>query len=158
MKTTDYIAIIVIIILTYLFVNNKLNPDRIVDRDTTYIQGELVIDTLWKDSIVYMDKWQTILDTLYVDSNGTHAKADFNFNKDSVEVKGKVYFDTPMFSFSHLQVKYPYRTISTTRIDTFRISVTKMPSFSHSFGGGFGYGLIHKEFDFYVGYGFQINF
>ena len=158
MRLSDYLAIFVIIALTYLFVDSKLNPNRIIDRDTTYIAGKTTHDTLWNDTTIYIDNSKTVLDTFYVDSSGTHANANFVFKKDSVEVKGKVYFDEPKFSFSNIVVKYPYRTIAIKQTDTLKVESNDTKGFFHGPIVGIGYGIKSKDYDFFVGYGFQWRF
>jgi len=158
MRLSDYLAIAVIIVLTYLFINSSLNPTIIESVDTVLVKGETIRDTTILNKYVYIDKWSTKTDTIYIDSSGYHAKADFLFNKDSVRVTGKVYYDTPMFSFSHLQVKYPYKTITINRTDTLKVTVYETKMFTHGVQAGFGYGVINKQLDVYIGYGFQITF
>lgn len=159
MKISEVLGILLLLGMGYWIIHKEFNPSIIESIDTLYVTGETTHDTLYQDSIVYVDKWRTRLDTLYVDSSGTHAKADFSFGEDSVQVKGKVYFDEPMFSFSHLQVKYPYKIINTKQVDTLKLTEhILIKGFSHGPQAGIGYGIINKEFDIYVGYGFQFNF
>lgn len=159
MRFSDYLAIIVIIALTYFFIDSRINPIKIVTIDTLYTPGEATHDTLWNDTTIYIDTSKVVSDTLYIDSSGVHAKADFSFEKDSVKVTGKVFFDQPLFSFSVLTVKYPYRTIASKQIDTLRVTNNiEAKGFSHGPAVGIGYGLNNKNFDIWVGYDFRWSF
>ncbi len=162
MKITDYLAIIVIVALAYFFIDGKLNPIKIVSTDTLFIAGKTIIDTqtVWKEKIIEV-AGETKSDTIYIDTSGKfHANAKFSIEEDSVKIKGNVFYDEPMFSFSEVIVKYPFKTntITITRTDTLKVTNNVLKRFSHGVQAGFGFGLINKEFDVFVGYGFQYKF
>jgi len=170
MKVLDYLlAFIIVVGIAYYF----LFPNTIeVKGDTEYIKGDSIVtvinqnvfdslqydfearlkiatrpiidniigvDTVWKDSIIYA------------------YSSRFELGDSTQGASGLVTFDMHKFSFSQLS----YRSISThtVRIDTFKIT-NNIPirGFTHGPAFGAGYGLIHKEFDIFVGYTIQFNF
>lgn len=161
MRISDYLAIIVIVGLTYLVISSKFNPIKIISTDTLFTQGKTIIDTftVWKEKTIYV-AGKVKSDTIYIDTSGKfHAKAKFNIEEDSVKIKGNVFYDEPMFSFSNIIVKYPFRTktITISRVDTFRITNNVERWFSHGIQVGIGYGVFNKEVDLFIGYGVQVN-
>jgi predicted membrane channel-forming protein YqfA (hemolysin III family) len=45
--------------------NKALKKGATITRDTTYVSGDTIVNTYWKDSILYVDR--TITDTIYID-------------------------------------------------------------------------------------------
>ena len=70
----------------------------------------------------------------------------------TLSASGVVSFDLNYFYFNDVNFRYPQTTIA----DSKKIYRTKL--FEHGVQGGFGYGLINGKFDFWIGYGGQINF
>ena len=161
MRISDYLAIIVMIGLGYLVIDSKLNPVKIISTDTLFVQGKTLIDTqtVWKEKTIYV-AGKVKSDTIYIDTSGKfHAKSKFSIEEDSVKIKGNVYFDEPMFSFSNVTVKYPFRTktITKSRVDTLKITNNVQKWFTHGIQVGVGYGVFNNKVDLYIGYGVQIK-
>lgn len=158
MKALPY----VLIVLLAAFVIYKLiNPD--VEYKEKLTPGKPVHDTtiVVHDSIVYVDRWHNgTVDTVYLDTLGfVHASDWFNIQN---LVSGVVWFDQskPEFLFTDVEIKQKtmIQTITTERVDTLKITKTITSGFHHGITAGFGYGLINKEFDVFVGYGVSFEF
>ena len=103
-------------------------------------------------NITYVTKTDTILvdNTEYIVPYFT-ASLDTTFNQSSIKLK----YHYPKNEFSDIVFTYP--VVSSTVKESKTVEVKKLFNFNHGIQVGFGYGIINKNLDFYVGYGFQLS-
>ena len=167
----DYWFIIAIIVLFGGNLTQYLNPiveiKEVIKRDTVtsvtidslsltrakaeieYLRSELKnVDA----NITYVTKTDTILvdNTEYIVPYFT-ASLDTTFNQSSIKLK----YHYPKNEFSDIVFTYP--VVSSTVKESKTVEVKKLFTFNHGVQVGFGYGVINKNLDFYVGYGFQLS-
>ena len=104
-------------------------------------------------NITYVTKTDTILvdNTEYIVPYFT-ASLDTTFNQSSIKLK----YHYPRNEFSDIVFTYP--VINTTVKESKTVEVKKLFSFAHGVQVGFGYGVINKNLDLFIGYGFQLSF
>ena len=84
-------------------------------------------------------------------------------NKDTVTVNAEYVSPIPLSSYSYfnIAVNYSYPKIETTKYIIVKSGMNLFGihlEFHHGIQLGAGYGLIHKQFDLFAGYGIQLNF
>ena len=115
MRLIDYIAIIVIGVLAYLFVDSKLNPEVVIKKDVKHIPGDTVTVVIGKekfDSLKYVFKAKldsiittktanvkSVVDTLR-DTVYQYYSSGFNLGTNILVVKGRVHFNTQHNKFT----------------------------------------------------------
>ena len=167
----DYWLVIVAVILFGGNLTQYLNPvikiRDVIKRDTvttviidsvslTRVKAELeYLRSELKNAegkIVYKDKVSEIeiRDTTYIVPNFI-ASLDTTFNESSIKLK----YHYPENEFRDIRFSYPI--VNSTIKETKTVEVTKLFTFNHGIQVGFGYGVINKNLDLYVGYGFQLS-
>ena len=156
MKWVKQNIVLLIIVIIGVFIYQKMFPNIETKIVTKYLKGKTDTITVKKDSLVYVPKYKirTVTDTVYVDSSGEHASAEFSL-QDSV-VTGVVKYDTPLFSFYNVKVKQKIVSNYFDRVDTLRINTTKTIHNKFHIGlvGGYVVGLQDSKFQPFVGIGF----
>jgi len=146
---------IVLTVLVWNFIIDRRQETKVVSKTDTLT----VIKTVNKP--IEIIKWKAKLDTIKVpeiinihDTIWTSqivASADTLLTKDSSSVKVKYFFPPANYFDIDLKIK------EKITVNTITKEVIKPESFLDRFGysiqGGFGYGLINKTFDVYVGVG-----
>jgi len=84
-------------------------------------------------------------------------------NKDTVIVNAEYVSPIPLsnYSYFNIGVNYSYPKIETTKYVIVKSGMNLFGihlELHHGIQLGAGYGLIHKQFDIYAGYGIQLNF
>ena len=168
----NWIINIIAIVCAGLFVYGLLNPsieiqEKLIPGDTVETEvSQSFYDSLdyWykakldsvagSKTIVYKDGIiDTLRDTVYV---GYWSRFDLGTPK--LGVSGNVIFNPKTKAFNFTSLCWRNIQIIKTVTDTLIRTETRAPTLTHGIGGGFGYGLIHGKFDFYVGYGGVIKF
>lgn len=119
------------------------------------------VDSVYVDKPIYITKIRAKLDTLLVPDiiikrdtvwkSQIVASADTLITRDSSSAKIKYFFPPLNYFDVDLKLREKVKTITITK------EIPTEPSFWDRFGwsiqGGFGYGLINKQFDVYIGLG-----
>lgn len=137
--------------LAHIYSKRPSEPPQIANTDTLVITHT---DTLIiRDTITKIKPTPRRIDTVYVDTVQHIRKA---YEIDSSDYK--VHITTDNMDLDSLRViwKYPIITNNSTRVIT--NTVYKKKHFNWGIQAGFGYGLITRTPDVYVGVGYQYNF
>lgn len=146
---------IILTVLVWNFIIDRRQEVKVVSKTDTLT----VIKTVNKP--IEVVKWKSKLDTIKIpqvvnihDTVWTSqivASADTTFKKDSSSVSVKYFF--PPLNYFDVKLNLKEKIIT----NTITKEVLKPDSFWDRFGysiqGGFGYGLINKTFDCYIGVG-----
>lgn len=152
------IEILLLIVVSYLclyfahaYYKRPSEPPQIANTDTLVITHT---DTLIiRDTITKVRPLPRRVDTVYVDTVQHIRKA---YEIDSTDYK--VHITTDNFDVDSVRVmmKYPIYTNNCTKVIT--NNTYKKKHFNWGIQAGFGYGLITRTPDVYVGVGLQYNF
>lgn len=176
--------IVLIIALVYSYFNPRIVPETVVWYDTLKVKTEIeqtltpiirakllselkpeikeIIKTKWKtinvDSL-YMVIRDSVFNELIDTSNIVFTAVDSVQNSDSthnIKIVSELYSRLPIDPKIVNRIRYELEVMQLTK----NIHETKYieRNFVHGIGAGFGYGLIFKNFDFYIGYNFILNF
>lgn len=154
-----YLTGTIISLLIALLVYQYFNPiievhQQLIPGDTVrVVEFKTVTDTLTR----YI--YKSSLDTIYShDTIKIYATSHFSLGDDSLRTSGIVKYYNRDFSFSNITFKYPEVTKVIT--DTLKITNTikTHPFITYGLGAGFGYGLINRQFDVYIGVNATLNF
>lgn len=118
---------------------NQQDTITIIDTFTQYLPKPIEV-IKWRDTTIYVN------DTTYV-VLPFEKKRYTNENYDLI-ISG--YKPTLESVTVYPETKYIYQQTT--------INEKKKVTFNHGIQGGFGYGLINKKLDVYLGYGFQFSF
>jgi len=146
---------VVLTVLVWNFIIDKRKSDSIISKTDTltvtkYVDRPITI-THWKAKIDTIQVKTLIRDTIYQDIPLIFASVDTLLQKDSSLLKIKYYFPPANYFDIDLKIKEKI-TVSTITKEVLK-SESFWDRFGYSVQGGFGFGLINRNFDVYVGIG-----
>ena len=103
-----------------------------------------------KGKVIYKDVVSEIeiQDTTYIVPNFI-ASMDTTFKNSSIKLK----YRYPQNEFYDIRFTYPQLNTEVTKT----VEVKRLFNFSHGIQVGFGYGVINRNLDFFIGYGFTLG-